>query len=119
MALSYTAEAVARGGRVGEIESSDGVLKMKLALPKEIGGPGGAGTNPEQLFAAGYAACFQSALEAAARERKVKIEGGSVTCRVTIAMNESKRFRLSVEIVAQVPGVDRDTAQAMVKDAHE
>ena len=70
MQALYTASATAVGGRNGAIKSSDGVLDLKLAYPKELGGPGGAATNPEQLFAAGYAACFENALLRVARERK-------------------------------------------------
>jgi Ohr subfamily peroxiredoxin len=119
MSLKYTAEAVARGGRVGEVVSSDGVLKLKLSLPREIGGPGGEGTNPEQLFAAGYAACFQSALEAAARGQRVVFSDSTVTVRVTIAQNERKLFRLSVDIAASLPGVAPEVARALIDQAHQ
>lgn len=72
MQALYTATATAVGGRSGTIKSSDGVLDLRLAYPKELGGPGGAATNPEQLFAAGYAACFENALLRVARERKAR-----------------------------------------------
>jgi Ohr subfamily peroxiredoxin len=79
MQALYTATATAVGGRNGSIRSSDDVLDLKLAYPKELGGPGGHATNPEQLFAAGYAACFENALLRVARERKASIRESSVT----------------------------------------
>ncbi|TMC05504.1 MAG: organic hydroperoxide resistance protein [Chloroflexi bacterium] len=80
----YTAEATATGGRAGHAESSDGRLKVDLSMPAEMGGDAGAGTNPEQLFAAGYAACFQGAMGVVARREKLSIEGSTVTARVGI-----------------------------------
>jgi len=88
MQILYTATAAATGGRQGRIRSSDGVLDLQLALPKELGGPGGPATNPEQLFAAGYAACFENALLRVARERKVPIRESSVTAHVGIGREE-------------------------------
>src|SRR5919202_7061607 len=78
----YTAEATAIGGRMGHVRSSDGVLNHDLVTPKELGGPGGAATNPEQLFAAGYAACFENALMRVAREQGAPLRGSAVTARV-------------------------------------
>jgi Ohr subfamily peroxiredoxin len=84
MQVLYTATATAIGGRQGHVRSSDGVLDVPLLYPKELGGPGGAATNPEQLFAAGYAACFENALMRVARERKAPLQGSSVTAHVGI-----------------------------------
>jgi Ohr subfamily peroxiredoxin len=78
----YTATATAQGGRQGHVRSSDGVLDVPLAFPKELGGPGGAATNPEQLFAAGYAACFENALMRVAREQGAPLRGSAVMARV-------------------------------------
>ncbi|MBA3302252.1 MAG: organic hydroperoxide resistance protein [Acidimicrobiia bacterium] len=114
----YTAEATATGGREGRTTSSDGVLDLPLALPKEMGGPGGQKTNPEQLFAAGYSSCFHSALTLVARSQKQKIDGSSVTADVGIGP-EGESFGLAVELKVAIPGVDRDTAQSLVEKAHE
>src|SRR6516225_8695443 len=103
----YTATATAVGGRNGSIRSSDGVLDLQLALPKELGGPGGAATNPEQLFAAGYAACFENALLRVARERKAPIRESSVTAHVGIGREDNGYFKLVVELEISVPNRDR------------
>lgn len=115
----YTAEATAKGGREGSIRSSDNVLEAKLALPKELGGPGGAATNPEQLFAAGYAACFESAVRHVARQQKVTITESSVTAKVGVGPRDAGGFGLTVSLAVSLPGLDRDVAQQLVKTAHE
>src|SRR6201992_2137818 len=104
----YTAHATAIGdGRNGEVHSSDGVIDEKLAIPKEMGGPGGLHTNPEQLFAAGYAACFHSALRLVAAQDKVTLhDDTSVNAKVGIGQNGKGGFGLSVQLVATLPGVD-------------
>lgn len=119
MDVLYTATATATGGRQGRVHSSDGVLDLALALPKELGGMGGASTNPEQLFAAGYAACFENALLRVARERKAPIRESSVTARVGIGQEESGYFRLTVALEVSVPGRDRAEVEEMVRTAHE
>ena len=119
MDVLYTATATATGGRQGRVHSSDGVLDLALALPKELGGMGGAATNPEQLFAAGYAACFENALLRVARERKAPIRESSVTARVGIGREESGYFRLTVALEVSVPGRDRAEVEEMVRTAHE
>jgi Ohr subfamily peroxiredoxin len=96
MQVLYTAEVTAVGGRGGHVRSSDGVIDLPLAHPKELGGPGGEATNPEQLFAAGYAACFTSALLRVARERQAPLKESSVTARVGIGRDERNRFKLQV-----------------------
>ena len=115
----YTATATAVGGRNGSIRSSDGVLDLHLAYPKELGGPGGAATNPEQLFAAGYAACFENALLRVARERKAPIRESSVTAHVAIGRDAKGFFELAVEMDISVPDRDRAEIEEMVKIAHE
>ena len=119
MQLLYTATAAATGGRQGRIRSSDGVLDLQLALPRELGGPGGAATNPEQLFAAGYAACFENALLRVARERKAPIRDSSVTAHVGIGREESGYFNLSVLLEISVPGRDKAEITELVRIAHE
>jgi osmotically inducible protein OsmC len=119
MQALYTATATAVGGRNGTIKSSDGVLDHKLAYPRELGGPGGAATNPEQLFAAGYAACFENALLRVARERKQPIGESSVTAHVAIGRNEQGFFELAVELEVSVPDRDKAEIEQMVKIAHE
>ena len=119
MQAMYTAEATAIGGRQGSVRSSDGVLDHPLAMPKELGGPGGAATNPEQLFAAGYAACFENALLRVARERKAPIRESSVTARVGIGREADGYFRLAVELDVSVPGRDRAEVQEIARVAHK
>jgi Ohr subfamily peroxiredoxin len=115
----YTATATAVGGRNGSIRSSDGVLNLQLAYPKELGGPGGAATNPEQLFAAGYAACFENALLRVARERKAPIRESSVTAHVAIGRDAKGFFELAVALEVSVPDRDKVEIEEMVKVAHE
>jgi len=88
-------------------------------MPKELGRPGRAATNPEQLFAAGYAACFANALMRAARERRVSVEGSSVTANVGIGRKENGRYALAVELQVAVPSLERSVAEELVRAAHE
>ena len=113
----YTATATATGGRDGTAKSDDGILDVKLAPPKGLGGPGGA-TNPEQLFAAGYAACFGSAVGHIARLQKINPGPVSITAKVDIGP-AGKGFGLQVELVASLPDLPRDQAQALIAAAHE
>ncbi|MGW3470527.1 organic hydroperoxide resistance protein [Saccharopolyspora sp. NPDC000995] len=120
MTVLYTAEATATGaGRDGRTRSLDGVLDLDLAVPKELGGPGGAATNPEQLFAAGYAACFHSALQLVARRADVGISDSSGTAQVGIGRNGDGGFGLSVGLVVDLPGVPPEQAQELVNAADE
>lgn len=120
MQVLYTAEAIAVGdGRNGEVRSSDGVIDEQLATPKELGGPGGDRTTPEQLFAAGYAACFHSALKVAARQAKVKIGETSVTAHVDLGANGSGGFQLAVRLAAHIPGVEQAVAEELAAAAHQ
>jgi lipoyl-dependent peroxiredoxin len=114
----YTAEATIHGGRDGHGATSDGVLDLDLRPPKELGGPGGA-TNPEQLFALGYGACFQSALAVVGRRQGVETTGSTVIARVTLGSIEGGAFGLAVELDVEIPGVDRDRAEDLVRAAHE
>ena len=92
---------------------------MKLLYPKELGGPGGAATNPEQLFAAGYAACFENALLRVARERKAPIHESAVTAHVTIGRNDKGFFELAVELEVSVPERPKAEIEELVRIAHE
>jgi lipoyl-dependent peroxiredoxin len=115
----YTAHAKATGGRDGRAVSSDGVLDVKLATPKELGGAGGAGTNPEQLFAAGWSACFESAIALAARKRKIVLPADVVIdAEVDLHLVDSGYF-LSARLNVSMPGVERDVAQALVNEAEQ
>jgi lipoyl-dependent peroxiredoxin len=114
----YTAEASTTGGRDGHTRSSDGVLDLDVRVPESMGGQGG-GTNPEQLFAAGYAACFQSALGVVSRRQKVDTSGSTVTAKVTIGSIDGGAFGLAVELDVAIPGVDGETAQELADAAHQ
>ncbi|NUT47248.1 MAG: organic hydroperoxide resistance protein [Saccharothrix sp.] len=119
MQVLYTAEAIAVGdGRNGEVRSSDGVIDEQLSTPKELGGPGGDKTNPEQLFAAGYAACFHSALKVAARQAGVGIGETSVTAKVGLGPNGDGGYQLTVGLSAHIPGVEQAVAERLVAAAH-
>ncbi|MEV5543976.1 organic hydroperoxide resistance protein [Saccharopolyspora shandongensis] len=120
MTVLYTAEVTATGaGRDGRTRSSGGVLDLDLAVPKELGGPGAFATNPEQLFATGYAACFHSALQVVARRAKADIAGSSVTAQVGIGPNGQGGYGLSVGLVVDLPGVPREQAQELATAADE
>ena len=115
----YTAVASAHGGRTGHVQSDDGLIDMTLAMPTSVGGPGGKGTNPEQLFAAGYAACFGSALQLVARMQKAPLQDATITARVTLGKTEDGGYGLSVELHGALKGVDKAAAQALMEAAHQ
>ncbi|KAF0813352.1 Organic hydroperoxide resistance protein OhrB [Andreprevotia sp. IGB-42] len=114
----YIAEVTARGGRDGRIKSTDGVLDLKLASPEALGGEGGAATNPEQLFAAGYAACFESAIRSVASHHGVKITNSEVTARVGIGRREPHGFELAITLLVVLPGVDPIKIRELADIAH-
>ena len=118
----YTAHATSTGGRTGTTESSDGVIKLSLTTPKELGGPGGNGTNPEQLFAAGYSACFIGAMKAVAAKQKIALTSEvSIKADVSIGAMVGKpgAFGIAVTMAISVPGMERAAAQKLVDDAHQ
>jgi len=119
MNVLYTAEAVVEGGRAGRGRTSDGRLTVDLSVPREMGGDGGAGTNPEQLFAVGYAACFQSALLSVARGRKLDASDSKVTARVGIGPTGHGGFSLAVALDLHAPGLSRADAEDLMRRAHE
>ena len=114
----YTATATAQGGRTGRVRSSDGVVDMPLAMPKELGGAGGAVTNPEQLFAAGYAACFESALRLVAGKAGKNVKDASITASATIGKTPDGGFGLSVELKGKMPGLSKEEAEQLMHTAH-
>ncbi|KAI9199248.1 OsmC-like protein [Polychytrium aggregatum] len=116
----YTAKVKATGGRVGRILSDDYVLNMPLITPKGLGGPGGPQTNPEQLFAGGYSACFLGAYKLAAANSKVALSPEtSITAAVDIGKAADGGFVLAVELVVNAPGLDKATAQKLAENAHQ
>jgi osmotically inducible protein OsmC len=118
----YSARATSTGGRTGTTKSSDDRIALNLSTPKELGGDGGPGTNPEQLFAAGYSACFIGAMKAVAGAQKIKLPAEvSITADVAIGPMTGKAgaFSISVAMAISVPGMDRAAAEALVAAAHQ
>ena len=119
MKTLYTAEALATGeGRDGHGRTSDGKVDVTLSIPKEMGGTG-VGTNPEQLFAIGYAACYHSALRLVARQQKADGSDSAVGAKVTLGSNDDGAFGLAVELEITLPNVDHDTAVQVAEKAHQ
>jgi len=115
----YTAEAHVTGGRAeGHGKTSDGVLEVDLRLPAEMGGEGG-GTNPEQLFAVGYAACFEGAIGAVARRQKLEAGDVEIDSKVSLNPGEERTFVISVELDVTLPSVEGDAAVELVREAHK
>ena len=117
--ILYTAEATATGGREGHSRTSDGRVDVELDVPTEMGGAGGPGTNPEQLFAVGYAACFQSALLRFAAGRKLDLSGSRVTARVGIGTLERGGVGLAAALDLDAPQISREQAVDLMSRAHE
>ncbi|AUN97906.1 hypothetical protein C0V70_07255 [Bacteriovorax stolpii] len=117
MKTLYQTSALVSGGRDGIARSNDGMLEVRLQAPKELGGKGGA-TNPEQLFAAGYAACFESALRHVARTQKIAIGETSVEATVGLGARDDGGFMLDVALTVKVNGVDRSVAEKLMETAH-
>ncbi|WP_105381797.1 organic hydroperoxide resistance protein [Neorhizobium alkalisoli] len=120
MPILYTTKASATGGRAGHARSENGVLDVNLTVPKELGGDGATGTNPEQLFAAGYSACFLGALKFVAGKEKVKIpDEAKVTATVGIGPREDGGgFGIEVSLLVDIPGVEKSVAEDLVAKAH-
>jgi len=114
----YTARATATGGRAGHAVSDDGILDVNLQPPKEMGGPGGA-TNPEQLFAAGYAACFQSALGVVGRREGVDTKDSLVEADVSIGPVKGGAYGLAVKLRVTIPGADPEQVRSLTEAAHQ
>ena len=118
----YTAQGISTGGRTGSTKSSDGRIGLQLSTPKELGGDSGPGTNPEQLFAAGYSACFIGAMKAVAARQKIALPAEvSITADVSIGPLAGKpgAFGIAVSMLVSVPGMDKAATEALVATAHE
>jgi lipoyl-dependent peroxiredoxin len=118
MKILYSTKVAATGGRQGTIHSDDGMLDLKLAMPQSLGGKGGA-TNPEQLFAGGYAACFENALLRVARQAGQRLADGDVevTAEIGLSRNEADAYVLSAALAITIAGVDQQTADELVRGA--
>lgn len=117
--IAYRTKATATGGRDGSAQSEDSKLTVQLSTPKELGGAGGDGTNPEQLFAAGYSACFIGATKFVAANEKIQLpEGFKITGDVGIGPTDGG-FAIDVELLIELPGMDRDEAQTLIEKAHQ
>lgn len=114
----YTATVTATGGRNGKVISEDGILNLDVKMPKALGGIDGVATNPEQLFAAGYAACFDSALQLVIRTKRIKVENTEVTTHVSIGKDTDGGFGLSAVLDVRIAGVSYAEAQQLVETAH-
>jgi Ohr subfamily peroxiredoxin len=120
MKVLAVAEAKAVGGRNGHAEASDKSVAVELSIPKSMGGPGRPNTTtPEHLFAVGYSACFGSALDYVASQKKVAIPGASVSAKVSLLQRDDGGFRLGVELIVAVPGLDKSVAESLVAAAHQ
>ena len=118
--VKYRTSATATGGRDGTARTEDGKFEVKLATPKELGGAGGEGNNPEQLFAAGYSACFLGAMKAVAPSLKLKVPSDtSVTAKVGIGPRSEGGFGITADLVVSLPGLDRADAERLVEAAHQ
>ena len=118
--VKYRTTATATGGRDGHARSEDGRIDVLLSTPKELGGAGGEGSNPEQLFAAGYSACFVGALKVAGQQLKVKVPADlSVTATVGIGPRSEGGFGITADLLVDLPGLDRDEAEKLVQAAHQ
>lgn len=118
--VKYSTRATAIGGRDGEARFEDGKLTVALSTPKELGGAGGEGANPEQLFAAGYSACFVGALKVAGQQLKVKVPADTkVTATVGIGPRSEGGFGITADLLVDLPGVERADAERLVETAHQ
>jgi len=119
MKTMYTAVATATGGRNGHVKSDNGVLDLQVRMPKALGGRDDDNTNPEQLFAAGYAACFDSALNLILKQARIKTGETSVTAKVSLGQTENGGFGLAVEMAVNIPNISQEEAQDFVEKAHQ
>jgi len=119
MKTMYTAVATATGGRNGHVKSDNGVLDLQVRMPKALGGRDDENTNPEQLFAAGYAACFDSALNLILKQARIKTGETSVTAKVSLGQTENGGFGLAVEMAVNIPHITQEEAENFVEKAHQ
>ena len=118
MKTIYAASATAASGRSGRVFSHDPELDLRLSVPKEMGGNGGEGTNPEQLFAAGYAACFSSAVALVAKRKGMAARDFEITAQVGLGRDEDVNYGLEVELTGRFPGLESASAEALMHEAH-
>lgn len=118
MKTLYTAHVTARGGRNGEVKSHDGVINLETRTPKEMGGEGGLYTNPEQLFAATYSACYEGALGFVAKNEGVELNGSTITAHVSFDSAGFGDFNISVKLDVELPGIEEQTALKLIEKAH-
>jgi Ohr subfamily peroxiredoxin len=121
MQAIYKTTMTSTGGRSGSSVSEDGNFTLDLSTPKELGGAGGEGTNPEQLFAAGYSACYIGALQFVASQQKLKLPAGTQVT-ATIGIGENPRgigFNISADLIVALPGMDKAAAEKLAEDAHQ
>jgi len=118
MKTLYTTSATATGGRNGQVKSENGILDIQVKMPKALGGLNDEFLNPEMLFAAGYSACFDSALNLVIKTEKIKTGMTSVTAHVSIGQNQAGGFGLAAELHANIPGVSLEQAHALIEKAH-
>jgi len=119
MKTIYETKATATGGRDGKVKTDNEVLNLDIRIPVEMGGQGGAYTNPEQLFAAGYAACFDSALNLVAREQKVRVKNTKVVANIGIAFSENDGFNITATLDVEIPETEKTIALDLLKKAHQ
>ena len=120
MSALYTTEAISTGdGRNGRVRVLDGAFEQQLSVPKELGGPGGELTNPEQLFASGYAACFHNGLRLTAADRKLRVGESTVNATVSLLAPADGRFSLEVALHAHLPGLTQAEADELVQATHQ
>ena len=119
MKTLYSAKVTTEGGRKGRTISDDGILDLQLSMPKSLGGEGGDYTNPEQLFAAGYSACFGSALEMVAKNSNVDLGDYNVTVTIDLGQNQDKELDLSAVLDIYIPDIDIETGEDLINEAHE
>lgn len=120
MKTLYEAAATAVGGRNGRVTTGDGKINLELSVPKGLGGDGGEGTNPEQLFGCAYAACFGGAVQLVAKKRKIELdETMSVTANIEIGKTKDSNLQLRATLDCYLPGIDVETAEELVNEAHE
>ncbi|MBD8081191.1 organic hydroperoxide resistance protein [Chryseobacterium caseinilyticum] len=119
MKTLYTTNVTAKGGRNGQVKSDNGVLDLEVRMPKGLGGANDDYTNPEMLFAAGYAACFDSALNLIISKSKIETGETSVAAKVSIGQNEDGGFGLAAELAVNIPGVSLEEAQELTEKAHQ
>ena len=119
MKTLYTTSVTAKGGRNGHVKSDNGILDLEVRMPKGLGGANDDYTNPEMLFAAGYAACFDSALNLIISKSKIETGETSVAAKVSIGQNEDGGFGLAAELDVNIPGVSLEEAQELTEKAHQ